>query len=375
MNQNKNILLKIALLSCAVVTASINAIAGNIPAIAESFSDVPVHIIELITTIPSLSMMIAILCSSLISGVIGNKRTVLIGLLLCGLGGVAPYIFQDIIIMMVTRLLFGFGVGLISSTLLIMIIYFFDGKTRSQMIGLQGSVGGLGSMICTYIAGQLLMFGWNVSFLTYLVSFIVFLIVFLYVPNVTDVQSSNEHSGSKICWSKIFLYAVLSFISVTLATFFVIKCSTLLILNEYGSVQDGSLLVMFISAGSLVSGAMYGNIYNKLKNKSLILFYLICAISFVIASASRSLLLTLLSAFILGYGYMAFVPFLQEKVGIYGNKGTTTLLVFQSLGSFIAPYFGAILSYFSDTLSHQFFIAGLSYIVLMLVAYIIKDFT
>ena len=97
--------------------------------------------------------------------------------------------------------------------------------------------------------------------------------------------------------------------------------------------------------------------------------------SFVIASASRSLLLTLLSAFILGYGYMAFVPFLQEKVGIYGNKGTTTLLVFQSLGSFIAPYFGAILSYFSDTLSHQFFIAGLSYIVLMLVAYIIKDFT
>lgn len=37
---------------------------------------------------------------------------------------------------------------------------------------------------------------------------------------------------------------ILSFISVTLATFFVIKCSTLLILNEYGSVQDGSLLVM-----------------------------------------------------------------------------------------------------------------------------------
>jgi len=35
MNQNKNILLKIALLSCAVVTASINAIAGNIPAIAD----------------------------------------------------------------------------------------------------------------------------------------------------------------------------------------------------------------------------------------------------------------------------------------------------------------------------------------------------
>lgn len=69
---------------------------------------------------------------------------------------------------------------------------------------------------------------------------------------------------------------------------------------------------------------MYGNIYNKLKNK-LILFYLI-VISFVIASASRSLLLTLLSAFILGMD-MAFVPFLQENRN-YGNKGTT-LLVFK----------------------------------------------
>ena len=146
------------------------------------------------TTIPSLSTTIAILCSNFISNTIGNKKTILVGLLLCGLGGVGPYIFQNITIMMITRGVFGFGVGLISSMLLIMIIYFFDRKTRSQMIGLQGSVGGLGSLICTYIASQLLVFGWNVSFLTYLISFVVLLIVYFYVPDVTNIQSSNEHT-------------------------------------------------------------------------------------------------------------------------------------------------------------------------------------
>ena len=130
---------------------------------------------------------------------------------------------------------------------------------------------------------------------------------------------------------------------------------------------------MFISVGSLVAGAMYGNIYNKMKNNSLILFYLISAISFIIAALSKSFLLTLLASFILGYGYLAFVPFLQEKVGVYGNKGTTTLLVFQSLGSFIAPYFGTLLSNFTNSLNYQFLIAGVCYIVLMFIAYFIKD--
>ena len=51
-----------------------------------------------------------------------------------------------------------------------------------------------------------------------------------------------------------------------LATFFVIKCSTLLTLNQYGTVQDGSTLVMLISGGSLIAGTVYGNIYKVLKD-------------------------------------------------------------------------------------------------------------
>ena len=47
---------------------------------------------------------------------------------------------------------FGWGNGFIISTLLSLIIYFFEGNERSTMIGLQGSINGLGSAVCEVAA-------------------------------------------------------------------------------------------------------------------------------------------------------------------------------------------------------------------------------
>ena len=368
MNQNSNFILKAALLSIAFITASVNAIAGNIPDIAQSFPNVPIHIIELMTTIPSLTMMLAILCSHVISRYLGEKKVILLNALLCGITGIMPYFIQNIVVMFISRALFGFGVGCLSSILLTLIFYFFNGTVRSQMIGLQGSIGGLGSLITTFIAGQLIIYGWHVSFLTYLITFVVFFIILIFVPSVHIEETNEEASASsKVHWGPILFYSLLSFISVCLATFFVIKCSTLVTLNHYDSIQDGSTLIMLISAGSLLAGAMYGPIYNKIKNYALLLFYVLCAVSFFIGGMTQQLGIMMLAAFILGYGYMAFVPFLQEKVGHYGQVGTRTLLVLQSLGAFVAPYFGSLLSSFTSSLNHQFMIAGVFYIVLCVI--------
>lgn len=213
MKQNNNFTLKAALLSVGFITAATNAIAGNIPAITKSFPNTPLYIIELITTIPSLTTMLAILCSGFISLKIGHKNTILVGSLLCGIGGTIPYFFQDIIIMLLTRAIFGFGVGCITAMLLNLIIYFFDGKVKSQMIGLQGSIGGLGSFITTFIAGKLLVFGWNVSFLTYFIGFIVFVIIFIFVPPVKDIQDNKaENKENNVNWLYIiFIHFYLLF--------------------------------------------------------------------------------------------------------------------------------------------------------------------
>lgn len=189
---NKKMILKIAILSCCLVTASQNAIAGNIPAIADNFKNVALSTIELMTTIPSLFVMLAILLSGFLAKRMNHKTSLLIGLLICGIGGIIPYFIKEIYIMLISRAIFGFGVGMINSNLLIMIVSLFDGKERSQMIGLQGSIGGLGSFLTTYVAGMLLAYGWHVSFLVYVIAFLIFFFVLKYVPNAKDSQNSKE---------------------------------------------------------------------------------------------------------------------------------------------------------------------------------------
>ena len=174
---NKKMILKIAILSCCLVTASQN---------------VALSTIELMTTIPSLFVMLAILLSGFLAKRMNHKTSLLIGLLICGIGGIIPYFIKEVYIMLISRAIFGFGVGMINSNLLIMIVSLFDGKERSQMIGLQGSIGGLGSFLTTYVAGMLLAYGWHVSFLVYVIAFLIFFFVLKYVPNAKDSQNSKE---------------------------------------------------------------------------------------------------------------------------------------------------------------------------------------
>lgn len=371
----KNIKLKIALLSCCFVTASLNAISGNIPEMAKTFHTVPLYLVECITTIPSLFQMLAILAGAFISQRIGYKHNVLLGIGLCAITGIAPIFMENIYFILIMRSLFGFGAGLITTALLSLIIYFFEGSERSTMIGLQGSVGGLGSLTATFIAGKLLTYGWNISFSTYAIGFIIFGIVALYVPNVKEVAVSMKDDAKQhkkvslhIVW-KLIGYSMMMFLSVSLATMFIVKCSTLITTLGYGSSQDGSIIIMLISFGSLLSGAMYGKIVTRIKKISLPIFYLLMAIAYLLVSLSNTLIITMIGAFIHGFGFMAFVPYLQDIVQQdfpeHKNLATSMILVAQCLGAFFTPYLGNVLNMIIPSITGLLLACSILYLILV----------
>lgn len=63
----KGKLLKISLLSASLLVASAPAINANIPAMAAAFSDIPLPMIEMLTTISSMFLMVSVLTSSFIA--------------------------------------------------------------------------------------------------------------------------------------------------------------------------------------------------------------------------------------------------------------------------------------------------------------------
>ncbi len=369
----KNIKLKIALLSVYLITASLNAITANIPEMAKTFTTVPLYTIELIATIPSLFQMIGVLVGKPFAQKIGLKQSVLIGLLCCAIGGSFPLLIQQFHLLFFTRCVFGLGCGLITSVMLTMIVALFEGNERSSMIGLTGSIGGLGSAISSFTAGRLLVFGWHVSFAVYLLGFVVFAIVLCFVPNVNAMAKKEQHASDtqNVSYVRLILLSILSFVSTLLAAFFTVKESTLITTLNIGTAQNGSFAITLISLGSLLAGAMYGKLYAKLKGYSLVLFYIVSSIG-LMTGFTGNLIMIYIGAFLIGWGLIAFTPFFQEKVtkdypGL-GQTATNYILVSQALGAFMAPYYGTMISLLTSDLQMQFLYTGFGYLLLAMIA-------
>lgn len=84
----------LALLSVAMVVYSAPAISANVPAIAASFPEVDAVYIGLLTTIPSLFLLLGIFTTSMIEKRIGKKYTMVTGLVIVAIFGTLPAWYQ-----------------------------------------------------------------------------------------------------------------------------------------------------------------------------------------------------------------------------------------------------------------------------------------
>lgn len=370
-------LMKVSLLSTCLIWASINAITANIPEMAKSFSDVDLYMVELIATVPSLFQMLSVLLSAPIAKRFGLKNTCSLGLLLCGVFGVLPIFVQDFYVVFASRCVFGVGCGLIVSNALSLIIEFFEGPERSSVIGLQGSVGGLGSAVTALVAGRLLAFGWNWSFVVYALAFFVLALFNFGVPAggaAKETQETTAAAGRGGSVGYLVLQAAFMFCSILTLTLFVVKASTYIVDAGLGDAQQGSLAITLVSVGSLVAGALYGKIRSALSDFALVVFMAIGAAGFAVAALFSSFAAVMVASFLIGYSMMALVPHLQENVSVrcadLGQVGTNTILVAQALGAFGAPYLGTFLACFVPGLPGQFLVCGVIFCVLAVVAWV-----
>lgn len=371
MKRNQNLIVKIALLSTCLVSASLNAVTGMVPEMAKAFSNVSLSTVEMIATIPSLFQMVGVLGEQTLARRIGHKGAMLLALLFCAVGGIIPVFLPLFPVILLTRCFYGVGCGLLMSSLLTLTIALFTGETRSAMIGFSGGVSGVGSALSTFAAGQLLAFGWNVSFSVYFLGFAVIALVAVFVPKVNGGQTAPAGSAGKQTGRLplgLWGLGLLMFVAVMLATVYVIKASTLITDAGFGTAREGSLAITFLSLGSFAAGFTYGKLRVKLGRLTLALAFVICIAGFLLGGFSNGLFSVWAGAFLLGYGYLIFMPYLQEQAsrsyGAYGETATNLVLVFQSVGAFVTPWLGDLFNLVSRDLKAQFLITALCFALL-----------
>lgn len=381
---NKKIL-KIALLSVSMLVAVAPAINANIPAMKEAFPQIPLSMVEMITTIPSLFLMISVLTSGFIAKKIGYKQTIMLGLGIVAISGIIPVFIGNFYLVLFSRATLGFGIGLFNSLLIGLISYFFDGNERTTLIGYHEALGGLGGMLITYIAGQLMHVNWQAPFISYAIAIPVFFIFWKVIPKVKteDILHKNTkqvvvNDGKEGNFSIVFVFMILIVIGATLNMTMGIKVSSLIVEQGYGSASDASTVIMLLSLGAMISGFLFGKMYKIFKNYIMFVGFTITALAMFIIGISNTSWMTVLGGFLVGFGFRVMMPCLTNIVNSSHLKNptlaTSLLLVAYNLGSAFAPYGSMLIQKFSWTsdLRGVFYVDGIGFICLALIVFIVN---
>ena len=108
MNNQKSLLQKGAILSISLMLTSSQAINGVIPQMKQSLG-ISQSQSELLGTAPSITVIVFILLSSYFAKRIGMKNTIILGLLLAGIGGIIPVFTATFQTVLISRVILGAG--------------------------------------------------------------------------------------------------------------------------------------------------------------------------------------------------------------------------------------------------------------------------
>lgn len=333
---------KIALLSVSLLVVSSGAIAANIPAIQRTYSNIPSTLVELITTLPSLFIILAVLVSQKIAKKIGYRLTVQIGILLVFFSGILPVFTTSFWVLFMSRILFGVGVGLFNPLLFSFAANLYQGKELSSVIGLQSSFEGIGGMLVTFLVGQLLLIHWTTSFLAYFLALPIFILFSFFVPEIKPVsRKKSNNSANTIVQKEMYGYLILLVIVVTVYMSLTVKITSLLLEKNYGNATNGSNMLALVGFGAMMAGIFFGKLVTFSKQWTLPLAFLGMSLAMFGVSFSKSLLLTSLMVTLCGFSFRTFIPYLFNEINQNhqenAEKNTSLLLIGFNLGAAFAP--------------------------------------
>ncbi|WP_050498693.1 MFS transporter [Oenococcus oeni] len=344
----KGWLMKFSLLSISLVLTSAGAITGNIPAMSKTFSNEPLSSVEMLTTIPSLMIVVFVLLSSFVSKKIGSKQTVLLGLTIAFISGLVPvFISSSFIVILISRAGLGIGFGLFNSLAVSLISDFFEGDIRAQLIGFQSAFQGLGTAILTFAAGELLKIDWPDTFWIYAVILPIFVLFILFVPDPEKENKKNIDRFSVKRIQKIDVqvinYILFLFIMVGIYMASQVELALLFTSRGYGSATEASNVISIMSIASMLTGFSFRNIFKLLNQFTLPVSVMLISLSCILLALSNNVLFSAIGCILNGISFSLFVPYIFNRISTVPTNfsrtfSTSLLLVGANLGYSLSPY-------------------------------------
>lgn len=335
-----------AVLSVSILTIMApTAVSPAVAAIKEAFPDISATQAKLVLTLPTLIMMPIGLFSAKLTAKIDKKRLLLTGMTLFLVFGVAGGFVNSFPLLLLMRVLFGIGLGIMTPLSTSLIFDFApQPERRSKLLGIQGASNQLGGLIFMSLSGVLASISWRYSFLVYAFVIISIILAAVYLPKMPPRPQPAKGAQKPGMSKKILILAF--FALMIFACYFIINTDLALFMKVGGlgdEAQCGyALSIMRIPA--ILAGIMLAKIMKSLKDFTMPVATAVMALGYLIIAFSESFAMVMAGCLVVGLGGGFALPplslFLPRIVTPRQRTfGIAIIMSVAQLGQFISPLY------------------------------------
>lgn len=374
---------KVAFLGISFMLTSAYAINGALPQMTKSLG-VSATEVQALATTPSIVVTVFVLLSSFIAAKLGDKKTIILGMLLVGFAGIVPFFVSSYAAILVSRMVLGAGFGIFNSLAVSMIAVMYQGQTRATMLGWRAAVEQIGQAVLTFVAGLLLNFGWHTTFLVYLLAFPILYLFYVRVPDTTEMLAEAEEKQGKAAKKSLEGPKKISpvvWILTLFAAFLVIDYMAIQLSFPFMAQSLGvngmvvSTILSFMLVAAMVGGIVYGTIQKLFGRFTLQVGLILMAISnYLVAFSNHNFVMLTIGLLLIGFPMQLISPFIFSQLPNLAPLKkqpfvTSIILIGFNVGVFVEPF---IISFLAGIMgNHTSNVAAAAYTTIPLLGVIL----
>ena len=342
------ILEKMSLLGLSLPLISAFSISTALPPMLDYYSPTfSAAQVELLVSVPSFSVVAMLLLNSFIDKWLSDRQLIVTGLLLLSSAGIFPFFVQAYPLVLLSRIAFGMGIGLINAKAIAIISQRFQGKERVQMLGIRGSMELIGGASCALLVGQLLRIHWTFAFLIYGLGFVILTMYLLFVPTMDQVErkqiTKSKQGLNKKDLSMILGMALLAGFVICINSSISLRVPLFQVAGKTIASGQSALVLSLEQGVGIVAGLSFASLIGYFKNRLLHIVMFLLAIYLFGMSVASNLPILILSSVGVGFFYSTVLTIIFNRLSEHIarnllNKATAYVLLGCNLGSALSPY-------------------------------------
>ena len=318
MKQKRSIALEAGILSVFSLSQCLGGITPVIAKIGEAFPFLPSTTIMYVSTIASLTSIPASLIAGQIAGKKMSLRSIAIfSTVLIMVCGCIPAILPAFPVMLLSRALFGFGLGAVSVLGNPLVSAWIDEEKRPAVLGTGTFAAFGGAMILQLFAGALADLRWNYAFLTHALAALPLILMIFCLPRegkITESPSASAAaSGRHIPGIAILACLLFGFCTLMIAPLLV--GSSLLASRLTQSASLMAAVSICYSIGCMLGGMGFGEIYKRTGNRSMSAALILTAVGMAGSAFAGSILLLCIFIALAGLGFGCLMSSVMTVIG------------------------------------------------------------